>query len=429
DVLANPAVTQLAAIADLPKGTGSSAVPSGVPTKQSDQGQIAFPVEISLLPFPQESVQYIGPCSPFQERIYNAFRNKPYKPYVFDTLIELTDPPSDPNRLIEAWDQVTERHGILRTAFVTISSVERVLQVVLKQRAADAVVIPVISELDALEHCKHHLDLTRSEMFTDDSLPLSLRVYVGPDKRTFVHLIMSHILIDHVSFAHILSDWQCFYQGREASLDASIPSFGSYISHLFDDRNMAISNGFWTDALREAEPCLLSQAGDTINLEKALVPWEMGSVKFTIGMTPEREAFCQTEGITLSNLLQFSWSLLLHVQTGNLDVVFGHLVSDRDVDIPNAEDLVGPMLSMIIGRVQFLQSSTLLDSLRKLQEHNIRALGHKSYDLAHVEKSLGLEAGGLFDTLVNIRKVKYRGDDAQDPKAFRSISKWDPHEA
>lgn len=188
---------------------------------------------------------------------------------------------------------------------------------------------------------------------------------------------------------------------------------------------MDVNNRFWTEALRGAQPCFIVPAEDG---QKTLVPWEIGSVRLTLEMTPEREAFCQDEGITLSNLLQLSWSLLLHLHTGNLDVVFGHLVSDRDVDIPNAEAVVGPMLSMIMGRVQFQHSSSLLDSLRKLQEHNIRALGHKTYDLTHVEKHLAVRAGGLFDTLVNIRKVKYQGGEARDLKAFRSISKRDPHE-
>lgn len=423
DVLANPTVAQLAAIASSRRETGFETVSADVPVRQGGQPQDALMVDLSLLPFPREDVQNVSPCSPFQERIYKAFHDRTFKPYVFDTCIELADPPADPSRLLRAWNQVIERHGILRTAFVSTPSNDRALQVLLKKHPANDSVVAVTSELDALEHCKHHLDNVRSCMFADGSPPLSLSVYVGPHKRTFVHLIMSHILIDHVSFAHLLSDWQCFYQGREPS-PASLPSFGCYISHLFDSRNMDVNNRFWMEALREAQPCLLAPAKDS----KTLVPWEMGSVRFTVEMTPEREAFCQDEGITLSNLLQFSWSLLLHLHTGNLDVVFGHLVSDRDVDIPNAEAVVGPMLSMIMGRVQFQHSSSLLDSLRELQEHNIRALGHKTYDLTHVEKHLAVGADGLFDTLVNIRKVKYQGSEAQDVKAFRSISKRDPHE-
>lgn len=427
DVLANPTVAQLAAIASPREENGSAAVPPVAPAKQSGEGQDAFMVDVSLLPFPRDDVQQIWPCSPFQERIYKAFHDKPYKPYLFDTFIELMDPPDDPSRLVKTWNQVVERHGILRTAFISAPSLDRVVQALLKKHPTDAAVVSVTSELDALGHCKHHLDTTRSRMFADSSPPLSLRVYVSPQKRTFVHLIMSHILIDHVSFAHVLLDWQCFYQGREPS-PASLPNFDCYISHLFDNRNMDASNVFWTEALRGTQPCLLVPVKDARSMENALVPWEMGSVRFTVEMTPEREAFCQDEGITLSNLLQFSWSLLLHLHTGNLDVVFGHLVSDRDVDIPNAEAVVGPMLSMIIGQVQFQHSTSLLDSLRQLQEHNIRALGHKTYDLAHVEKQLEVGADGIFDTLVNIRKVKYQSGEAQDSRAFRSISKRDPHE-
>lgn len=424
DVLANPTIAQLARIASHCHGPLTTA--PIVSVEQSGQGQDS--VDVSLLPFSRDNVQHVWHCSPFQERIYKAFHDRPYKPYVFDTFIELTDPPTDPIRLVQTWNQVIERHSILRTAFTSIPDSGRVIQVLLKHHPADATVIPVVSELAAQKHCEHHLDTVRSRMFTDKSPPLSCNVYVSSDKRIFVHLIMSHILIDHVSFAHILSDWQCFYDGREPSLNASLPNFGGYISHIFNDRNMDTSNTFWTDALRGSEPCLLVPQADTENMESTLAAWEMGSVRFSIEMTRERKAFCQGQGITLSNLLQFSWSLLLYLYTGKLDVVFGHLASDRDVDIHDVDAVVGPMLSVIIGRVRFQHTSNLLDSMRELQEHNIRALGHKTYDLAHVEEHLGLEAGGLFDTLINIRKVKYRGGDAQMPNAFRSISKRDPHE-
>lgn len=427
DVLANPTVAQLALIASSRQGINSAIVSTVGLVKQSVQDQDASTVDVSLLPCPRDNVQHVWPCSPFQQRIFKAFHDKPYKPYIFDTFIELTDPPNDPSRLVKTWNQVVERHGILRTAFISAQNPDRVLQVVLKRTPADTAVISVLSELDALRHCEHHLDTVRSRMFTDSSPPLSLGVYVGPQKRIFVHLIMSHILIDHVSFAHILSDWQCFYQGREPS-PASLLGFGCYIAHLSGSRNMGASNGFWADAMRGAEPCLIVPASVSKRTGQTLVPWEMGSVKFAVEMTPERKAFCQDQGITLSNLLQFSWSLLLHLHTGNQDVTYGHLVSDRDVEITNAESVVGPMLSILIGRVQFQQSLNLLDSLRKLQEHNIRALAHKTYDLAYVEKYVGVGTDGLFDTLVNIRKVKYRGGEAQDPGAFRSISKRDPHE-
>lgn len=428
DVLANPTIAQLAEIANPDQLTATSAVSSVACVIHSGQGQDDFSVDVSLLPLPRDNVQHVGPCSPFQERVYKAFHDKAHKPYVFDTLVQLIEPPRDPSRLIEAWNQVTERHGILRTVFVSLPNADRIIQVLLKQFPSDAAVVPVTSELDVLEHSKDHLGKVRSRMFVDNSPPLSLNVYVSPGKQTFVHLVISHILIDHVSFAHILSDWQCFYQRKQPSLGFPLPSFDSYIAHLFGHRGIDISNSFWTNALRDVEPCLIIPADYSDTMDKTSAPMEMRSNKFTIELTAERENFCRNEGITLSNLLQFSWSLLLYLYTGNLDVIFGHLVSDRDVEIPNSEAVVGPMLSVIIARVQFQHSLSLQDSLRSLQEYNIRALGHRIFDIEHVENQLGVGATGLFDSLVNIRKVRYRGSDFHDFKAFHSISKRDPHE-
>lgn len=429
DVLANPTIKQLAAIAVTCQSTASAAaLSSAASAEASGNGRDISSVDIPQLPVPQENVQHVGPCSPFQERIYRSFHERAHKPYVFDTFIEVTEPPTEPSKLIETWNQVVERHGILRSIFVSAPGFDRIFQVVLKRYGADTAVVSVTSEHDAREQSERNLDTVRSRMFADNSPPLSLKVYVSPDKKTFVHLIISHILIDHVSFAHILSDWRCFYQGRQPSLGKSLPNFDGYISHIYAKGNMDTSNRFWRESLRGAETCLLVPPKYAQTAKPTFAPWEMGSVKFTVEMTPGLEAFCHSEGITLSNFLQFSWGLLLYLYTGNLDVVFGHLVSDRDVDIPHAEAVVGPMLSVAIGRVQLQHSRTLLASMRELQDHNIRALSHKTFDMAHVEKELGVQPGGLFDTLVNIRKVKYHGDDSQDFKAFHSISKRDPHE-
>lgn len=429
DVLANPTIKQLAAIAVSCQNNPSAAASSSAASMQGTVfGQEISSVDTSLLPISQEKMQHVGPCSPFQERIYRAFHERTHKPYVFDTFIEVTEPPTEPSNLLETWNQVIERHGILRSIFVPAPLSDRILQVVLKQYRADTAVIPVASEQDAREHSENSLDTVRSRMLADNSPPWSLKVYVSPNNKTFVHLIISHILIDHVSFAHILSDWRSFYQGRQPSLGRSLPGFDGYISHIYAKRDLDKSNRFWDEALHGAGSCLIVPPKATQTPETTFAPWEMGSVRFTVDMTPELQAYCQSEGITLSNLLQLSWALLLHLQTGNLDVVFGHLVSDRDVDIPQAEAVVGPMLSVIIGRVRLQHSRSLLVSLRELQDHNICALSHKTYDMAHVEKHLGVQPGELFDTLVNIRKVKYHWDESQDVRAFRSISKRDPHE-
>lgn len=105
DVLANPTVAQLAAIASSRQETGFETVSSDVPVRQGGQPQDAFMVDLSLLPFPRDDVQSVSLCSPFQERIYKAFHDRTFKPYVFDTCLELTDPPTDPSRLLRAWNR------------------------------------------------------------------------------------------------------------------------------------------------------------------------------------------------------------------------------------------------------------------------------------------------------------------------------------
>ncbi|KAF6823471.1 nonribosomal peptide [Colletotrichum plurivorum] len=421
DVLANPTVRQLASVA-APVAPTESSMPT--PPHSPDD-------TVHLSPFAKhlsetsKNVEIMVPCSPFQERMYRSFLKRPQKPYLFNSLVALEGldnvSPIDVNKLLHAWQQTVDRHAILRTVFVLDPEADRVLQKVLKNCRADIAVSSVQSESSAIAQSKYHLNATRSRLFKDDSPPLSVRLFFTSDERCYVHFIMGHILIDHVSLTHVFADFTSFYRGQEPA--APQTTFDKYIQYLSRTRDIESSNKFWVNALKGVKPWqILSDAGTTSTSD----PHAMGSISFSLEVTDSTRSFLRGAGVTLSNLLQFSWAATLHVYTGHATVCFGHLISDRDVDLPHANDIVGPMLSVAIARAALDDGTVLLDALRGFQEEIIRGLPHKTYDLAEVERRLGCEETGVFSTLVNYRKVKYAGENAD--VNFRSIWKQDPHE-
>ncbi|KAJ4419141.1 Non-ribosomal peptide synthetase [Gnomoniopsis sp. IMI 355080] len=472
EVLANPTVRCLARIAqrsrqpdyehplDSTNSQDGSIIESShkAPTK----GNLleTLPDVASILPVSAESIEAVWPCTPFQRRMYTAFRCRPNSPYLFDSLIELTEGlATDPQWLITAWQQTIDRHGILRTAFVPIiapgeaEDATLLSQVVLKKWSADATVVHTEEGAqNLLALATEHRAAVRARLFEDNAPPVALRVYVtqqsgDKDSRCFAHLIMSHLMIDHVSFAHILSDWQRFYEGSqdEAGLAGpEPPPFGLYSCQR---QSTDKGNEFWISALQDAKPCLLTRElyGDGVEITQESQDACLRSEIFTVELTSALDEFCRRVGTTLATVLQFVWAVLLHVQTGKQDVCFGQLVSDRDF----ADDgflggggggnaigqVVGPMLALVVGRVRFTATDSLIEALCGLHDHNVRAASHKIYELEKVEEELGVESSWrLFDTLVNIRRVQYQGDDDNDSarklrrKRFRSIHKRDPHE-
>ena len=198
--------------------------------------------------------------------------------------------------------------------------------------------------------------------------------------------------------------------------------FGSYIQQLSQTRDIPASNQFWVNKLKDVKPYMVPSE----SMVNGCDHHSMGAVNFSLDITDEMRYFLREAGITLSNLLQFTWAMVLHVYTGHATICFGHLVSDRDIDLPHADDIVGPMLSLMIARAAVKDSTVLVDALRAFQEDSILSLRHKIFDLTEVERQLGCQKTGLFNTLVNYRKVKYSGGDAD--VSFKSVWKQDPHE-
>ncbi|TEA18778.1 Nonribosomal peptide synthetase 8 [Colletotrichum sidae] len=422
DVLANPTIRQLAAVA-VPSKPRESAVLS--PPQSPYEIQMPSYFARRAL-FQDKTAETIVPCSPFQERMYRSFLKRPQQPYLFNSLVALEGlgdgADMDLDGLLAAWQHTVDRHAILRTVFFT-DATDRLFQKILAKHKTDISVSSVQSEESARRQAQHHLNATRSRLFKDGSPPLSVRLFVTPDRLVSVHFIMAHIMIDHVSLSRVFRDFADFCQGKTPPPVDQSSGFDKYINHLTRNRDLAVSNLFWVEVLKDVKPYMVPSE---MMSNSKIDPHAMGAVNFQIDVTDGMRGYLRGAGVTLSNLLQFTWALVLHVCTGRSTVCFGHLVSDRDIDLPHVDDIVGPLLSIMVARTSFEESANLLDSLRVFQSESIHSLRHKTFDLTDVERQLGCEGTGLFNTLVNYRKVQYSGESA-DVK-FRSIWKQDPHE-
>ncbi|KAK1505403.1 peptide synthetase [Colletotrichum abscissum] len=419
DVLANPTIRLLTC--KVTKRATRPEMDHALPRITSNSA----PVPHSVLA--QDNVETVSPCSPFQNRMYQAFLSKPQRPYLFNSLVLLNaiqgSSSVNTGALLGAWQQTVIRHAILRTVFIRDPASGAIFQRVLKEHKADITVLKVSSLEEATKGARLHLDTVRSNLFKDDSPPVSVRLFVSSYGEIFVHFVMGHILIDHVSLAHVFCDFVTLYCGQSPGAKP-LTGFHDYIEHINSQRDVHASSEYWIDKLQGVKPYMVPI--ETM-VRSGPDPHTMGSINFVVDITVEMKQFLCEVGVTLSNVLQFAWAMLLHVYTGHSTVCFGHLVSDRDIDLPHADEVVGPMLSMMIACASFDDSTMITQALQGFQDENIRSLNHKTFDLTEVERQLGCEGTGLFNTLVNHRKVKYSGDDIEI--GFRSIWKQDPHEA
>ncbi|POS73955.1 peptide synthetase [Diaporthe helianthi] len=474
DVLNMPTVRQLAGLAR----QRLAVVPVGrqnppQSTHKLDHKSLSADVKDTLYIL-GDNVESIMHCTPLQSRMYNAFHTKGRMAYVYNHLVKLdrlkadgcplSEQSSRPEitGLLRSWQQTVERHSILRTIFVPSSSTAAgdggVFQIVLKSTSPDSCVFNATSTDDVLKESRAHLRNFRKNLFKDHATPHSLAVFVdeSDEGALYMHFILSHMLVDHVSLAHILSDFNLIYRGCPVDLMPPSRPFGDYIAQStrlsLEDERVNSAERFWQTALQDVVPCILTSRhlsgspgsiSDVSRKDKPACSTDksMAAVKFTLDITESVQSLCRDAEVTLSNLLQFVWAVLLHLLTENDAVCFGYLVSDRDRVGDDELEIVGPVLCLLVGHVTFLNTSgTLLDALRALQKHNIEGISRaSSFDLTTVEQGLGTreqerstmpgQAPVLFNTLINYRKVKYSSPrHAGHTMDYRSIWKEDPHE-
>jgi fumiquinazoline F synthetase len=481
DVLSMPTVRQLARLA--------KQKPPAVRSRPQDRPQLTYTLDqqslnasiknkLSILGNNVESITY---CSPFQRRMYKGFHSEGRIPYIYNNLVKLErlsvqshdglasrpSGQSEISRLLRSWQQTIQRHSILRTTFVgggsTSAGVGELCQVVLKSITPESAVFHVTSTDDILTRSRAHLETFRRNVFKENLAPHSLAILVdeSDSKALYMHLILSHMLVDHVSLAHIMSDFDLFYRGWTVDLMPPCKPFGDYISLSTAPRPEEGGDDsvqiFWQTAFLGILPCILERkhlsgglfpASDVTPMDKiaCITEKSVASVKLTLNITDSVDRLCRDAEVTLSNLLQFVWAVLLHLLTNNDAVCFGYLASDRDRIGDDELEIVGPVLCLLVGRVVFSQGSgTILHALCALQKHNIECMSRaSSFDLTSFEK--GLSRGGyqrldtasapgrqvppvLFNTLINYRKVKYSSPkDLANTMNYRSIWKQDPHE-
>jgi hypothetical protein len=231
---------------------------------------------------------------------------------------------------------------------------------------------------------------------------------------------MSHAIIDAVSKYNIYRDFSHAYGGK---LDVT-PSllYSGYISYL-QSRNPESSIEYWKQYLGGIFPCNFPALTDGIEIERAFK-----SVKIEIGSAMEFIDFSQKNDLTLVNLLQVAWGLVLRCYSGADDVCFGYVASGRDVPLKGIDNAVGTYINMLVCRLAMAGPNPVIHLLRTVQDDFLSSLPHQHCSLAKIQNCLGLSGKTLFNTVMSFQRVPVKAVGERDMISFEVIAEQDPTE-
>ena len=286
----------------------------------------------------------------------------------------------------QAWQQVLNRHNILRTVFVASTSGD-LQQLVLKEvklpwTESDLTSLNEEAQWQRIESERH---ADKAQGFEIDQGPLMrIRIWHVGNGRYHVLLSDHHALTDGWSIPLIFSEVTKYYQaaitGENLQIKPAVP-YRHYIQWLAQ-QDFEKATSFWRQELVGIEgPTLISEKQHSD--QKKQVAWQL---LINEKSTNKLQQLAKDSKVTVNSLLQAAWSYLLSRYSNQNTVVFGTTVSGRPAQLKNVERMVGLFINTIPVRVDIPFKMPFKQWLETLHAKQIERNEYSYLPLVEIQK-------------------------------------------
>ena len=313
--------------------------------------------------------------------------------------------PIDLRRLQMACEQLVAKHAILRTVFAT--SGNQMLQVILRHTTPEFN-LHIPDDEDPSETIVRE-DLNRPVCLGDPFVRFML-VKDGATKHRLLMRI-SHAQYDGASMPLLLQDLRAAYRDEEM---AKRPRFSDFV-RMEQRTSGELSENFFREMLAG------SQMTSVVTHTK---PSTNNVLNTMIADTVPLVAF-KSHGITSASVIKAAWALVLADMAATSDVVYGHMVSGRNLPLDSVESVMGPCLNIVPIRVNFEKLSSVLDLLSLIQTQQTSTIPHESLGFQHIiDNCTDWSNGTRFSSVFQYQE--FGGEDASQPISMEGPTSCSP---
>lgn len=158
-------------------------------------------------------------------------------------------------------------------------------------------------------------------------------------------LDINHALVGATSMSILIRDLAAEYDGNDLP---AAPPFSAMIKHICSAPR-AQKFASWSKLLDGLEACSfpVSRLSDKVaNRTSRKEVYIANDLQLAV------TSFCKTTETTRSVFVQTAWAMVLSHFTGMHEVCFGYTVSGRDAPVPGVDEMVGPLVNLLISRVE-----------------------------------------------------------------------------
>jgi amino acid adenylation domain-containing protein/non-ribosomal peptide synthase protein (TIGR01720 family) len=361
---------------------------------------------LDSLPYSQRNIEDIYPLGPMQEgMLFYALMYPGSGIYHMLDRYEV-DGAVDVDAFRAAWQDVLDRHPILRTSFLW-EDYSRPHQFVHKQVALpfnyrDWREVPLHAQERRFD------ELLKAEVKTgfDFTTGPLMRIHLVrfADKRYRFIRSHHHILMDAWCKSPVLLEFRANYEalvkGEAIPFREAVIPYRDYIAWL-ESQDRKVAEDFWRDYLKGfVEPTPLIVDKPTSGEAQATSQVRDLVVLLSEADTQALNTLSQRYQLTPNSFLQGAWSLMLARYSGNNEVLFGVTVAGRPTDLPGVETALGLFINTLPLRVAVQPEQTALAFLRNLLYHNLELRQYEYMPLVRIQALSDLAKGqALFQHL------------------------------
>lgn len=333
---------------------------------------------------PEWEIENIYPTRPLQQLAVEGTVDLPRYSLRYE-LIKFVSP-IDRQRLAKACQDLVARNEVLRTVFVhdegkTVGVVLSSLKVPYSE-----IDVPEGEDINAFAQSQVQEDIEAPKPHGSSFVAFTLFTSAATGASTLAFRI-SHAQYDEMCLPLLFEQLSGLYAGTEVV--ETLP-FSKHVNHVVLD-NLPKAIPYWQQLLSGSQMSVLKPEIPLTQRKAADIYLE-----FDISSRPAN--------ITIGSLPTAAWALVLARRLSRRDVVFGEVVSGRNIGAQNADRIFGPTWQYIPFRVPFKSSWTYLDLLQFVQNQHMDSAAYESMGFAEiVENCTDWDANSVpwFDTVVH----------------------------
>ena len=339
-----------------------------------------------------------------QDIIFDSLYNQGTGVWVSQLSCDLIGAP-DLQAFQRAWQQLVERHAILRSSFQW-KNIEAPAQVVQPQVELPVVVHDwrAVAVAQREQQFEEFLRADRQRGFELSNAPLMRVALLQLDPNEYKFIWTFHqLLLDSSSAATLLQEIATYYETFSQGLGVPsqmIPNpverFGKSQS---EDRGGA--EEFWTQTLRGfSAPTPLPLDAAQPETHKDGDSYAQLRAPLSSELSRALKSFSRQHQVKIGTVVEGAWALLLSTYSAEPDVVFG-VVSQRSPEVTEVGPTLGLLFDILPVRVQTYPDVTVLAYLQELEQRQSQMREHANVSLSRIKGWSDVPRGGaLFESLV-----------------------------